>query len=207
MWVLIFRGGPGGDQGYSDYATHIPLRKKALLARDQKAAGIIFVNQAGETDQLIPLRHSPNSTAIGIPVLQVSRKIGDQLVSAQLNMLQTKLDEKKQSQSFSLNIQISAEVKLQKQIVNIPNVIGLIPGSDPVLRDEYIILGAHFDHLGFGGPGTGSLALDSSAVHNGADDNASGTAGILELSKKLSSNRKNLKRSILLMAYLSLIHI
>ena len=200
-WVLIFRGGPGGDHPHSDYANHIPLRKKALLARDQKAAGIIFVNQAGETDQLIPLRHSPNSTAIGIPVLQVSRKIGDQLVSAQLNMLQTKLDEKKQSQSFSLNIQISAEVKLNKQIVNVPNVIGLIPGSDPVLRDEYIILGAHFDHLGFGGPGTGSLALDSSVVHNGADDNASGTAGILELSKKLSSNRKNLKRSILLMAY------
>jgi len=171
------------------------------LARDQKAAGIIFVNQAGETDQLIPLKHSPNSTAIGLPVLQISRKIADQLVSAQLNMLQTKLDEKKQSQSYSLNIQISADVNLKKQIVSVPNVIGIIPGSDPVLRDEYIILGAHFDHLGFGGQGTGSLALDSSAIHNGADDNASGTAGILELSKKLSSNRKNLKRSILLMAY------
>ena len=200
-WVLIFRGGPGGDHPHSDYVNHIPLRKKAMLARDQKAAGIIFVNQAGETDQLIPLKHSPNSTAIGLPVLQISRKIADQLVSAQLNMLQTKLDEKKQSQSYSLNIQISADVNLKKQIVSVPNVIGIIPGSDPVLRDEYIILGAHFDHLGFGGQGTGSLALDSSAIHNGADDNASGTAGILELSKKLSSNRKNLKRSILLMAY------
>lgn len=200
-WVLIFRGGPGGDHPHSDYVNHIPLRKKAMLARDQKAAGIIFVNQAGETDQLIPLKHSPNSTAIGLPVLQISRKIADQLVSAQLNMLQTKLDEKKQPQSYSLNIQISAEVELEKQIVNVPNVIGIVPGSDPVLRDEYIILGAHFDHLGFGGQGTGSLAPDSSAIHNGADDNASGTAGILELSKKLSSNRKNLKRSILLMAY------
>ena len=91
-WVLIFRGGPGGDHPHSDYVNHIPLRKKAMLARDQNAAGIIFVNQAGETAQLIPLKHSPNSTAIGLPVLQISRKIADQLVSAQLNMLQTKLD-------------------------------------------------------------------------------------------------------------------
>jgi hypothetical protein len=200
-WVLILRGGPGGRHPHSDFAKNTPIRKKAMLARDQNAAGILFVNQDGDEDQLIPLKHSPNSTAIGIPVLQVSRNIANQLLDQKLIELQNQLDEKHSSQSFLLDKEISAEVTLKKEIINVPNVIGLIPGNDSELKNEYIVIGAHFDHLGFGGKGSGSLTPDSNAIHNGADDNASGTAGILELAEKLSANRKMLKRSILLMAY------
>src|SRR5919112_605785 len=60
------------------------------------------------------------------------------------------------------------------------NVIGLLPGHDPVLRNETVIVGAHYDHLGLGG--FGSLDADSSGqVHNGADDNASGAALLIQL--------------------------
>ena len=55
--------------------------------------------------------------------------------------------------------------------------------------------------LGFGGPGSGSRTPDTLAIHNGADDNASGTAGIIELAEKLSSNQEQLKRSIVIMAF------
>jgi len=199
-WVIILRGGPGGDHPHSEFVGHLPLRKKALLARDQKAAGIIFVNQAGD-DELIALKHSPNSTAVGIPVIHISRNLADKILSGKLEDLQNAMDEKLAPQSFGVEKQISAEVDLAKETVSVPNVIGLIPGSDTVLKDEYIVIGAHFDHLGFGGEGTGSLTPDANAIHNGADDNASGTAGVLELAEKLSANRSILKRSVVFMAY------
>lgn len=200
-WVIILRGGPGEDHPHSDFAKHTPIRKKAMLARDQNAAGILFVNQDGDEDQLIPLKHSPNSTAIGIPILQISREVANELLDQKLIALQSQLDDKYSPQSFLLDKEISAEVTLEKEIVNVPNVIGLVPGNDSELKNEYIVIGAHFDHLGFGGEGSGSLTPDSNAIHNGADDNASGTAGILELAEKLSANQNLLKRSILLMAY------
>ena len=80
-------------------------------------------------------------------------------------------------------------------------MIGFIEGNDPVLKDEYIIVGAHFDHLGLGGRRSGSLDPDTLIIHNGADDNASGTAGVLELSHKLMSNRNLLKRSVLVICF------
>jgi len=66
------------------------------------------------------------------------------------------------------------------------NVIGLLPGHDPVLRNETIIVGAHYDHLGLGG--FGSLDPDSTGkVHNGADDNASGSAMLIEIAQRLAA--------------------
>jgi aminopeptidase-like protein len=63
------------------------------------------------------------------------------------------------------------------------------------------VIGAHYDHLGTGGPGSNSRAIDTVAVHNGADDNASGVAGILALAEELSKNREQLSRSILFVAF------
>jgi hypothetical protein len=66
------------------------------------------------------------------------------------------------------------------------NVIGLLPGRDPVLRNETVIVGAHYDHLGLGG--FGSLDPDSTGkVHNGADDNASGAAMLIEIAQRLAT--------------------
>lgn len=79
------------------------------------------------------------------------------------------------------------------------NVVGLIPGSHPRLKEEYIVLGAHYDHLGHGGPS--SRAENQSGIHAGADDNASGTAALLEIAEKLAANRKLLERSIIVVAF------
>lgn len=78
------------------------------------------------------------------------------------------------------------------------NVLALLPGSDPALRDEVVIVGAHYDHLGMGGEG--SLDPDARVVHNGADDNASGTAGILDIARRLAEGQRP-ARSVLFLAF------
>jgi hypothetical protein len=78
------------------------------------------------------------------------------------------------------------------------NVVAMIPGSDPALRGEYVIVGAHYDHLGMGGEG--SLDPDARAVHNGADDNASGTAGILDVARRLMDGPRP-ARSVVFVAF------
>jgi hypothetical protein len=75
------------------------------------------------------------------------------------------------------------------------NVVGIIPGSDPLLSREYIILGAHFDHLGW------KIEEGDTVVYNGADDNASGTASIIEIGRSLVANKERLGRSIILVAF------
>ena len=71
------------------------------------------------------------------------------------------------------------------------NVVGILPGNDPVLKDEYIIIGAHYDHLGVRGD----------EIYNGADDNASGTATIIEMARLLKQQQNDLKRSVIIAAF------
>ena len=75
------------------------------------------------------------------------------------------------------------------------NILGIIEGSDPVLKNEYIVIGAHFDHLGW------KPINDVKTVYNGADDNASGVASIIEIGRKLTEKRGDLKRSIIIAAF------
>ena len=71
------------------------------------------------------------------------------------------------------------------------NVVGILPGNDPVMKDEYIIIGAHYDHLG----------VRNDEIYNGADDNASGTATIIEMARILKSQQGDLKRSVIVVAF------
>lgn len=75
---------------------------------------------------------------------------------------------------------------------NCRNIFGIIPGTDPELSQELIAIGAHYDHVGFG------KNKDSGPIHNGADDNASGTATVLELVKHFTKRKNRLKRSLLI---------
>jgi hypothetical protein len=72
-----------------------------------------------------------------------------------------------------------------------PNVVAVLPGSDPALRDEYVVLTAHFDHVGVGQP------VDGDSIYNGADDNASGTAGLLEVARAMSELPTAPRRSVI----------
>jgi hypothetical protein len=82
------------------------------------------------------------------------------------------------------------------------NVLATLPGTG-ILKNQWVIVGAHYDHIGMGGPGSGSIVPDTVAVHNGADDNASGTAVLLELARYLAANPPGVasRRSIMFQAY------
>lgn len=79
------------------------------------------------------------------------------------------------------------------------NVIGFIEGNDQILKNEFIVLGAHYDHLGLGGPS--SKSDKRNAIHYGADDNASGTSALLEIAEKIVSQKGKLKRSVIFIAF------
>lgn len=80
-------------------------------------------------------------------------------------------------------------------VVEGTNILGYIEGSDPVLKNEYILLGAHFDHLGY------RLENGEKIIYNGADDNASGVASILEIARILIAKPSALKRSVIFAAF------
>lgn len=90
------------------------------------------------------------------------------------------------------------DVTVEPSTVDVANVVALLPGSDPLLADEVVVVGAHFDHLGWGGEG--SMEPDTRAIHNGADDNASGTAVMLEVARRLTEGPRP-GRSVLFVGF------
>jgi Zn-dependent M28 family amino/carboxypeptidase len=105
---------------------------------------------------------------------------------------------KSYEQPFTSQLRVKKGDK-PKEAVETWNVIGFIEGNDPMLKHEYVVLGAHYDHLGMGG-GPSSKS-DKIEIHHGADDNASGTSALLEIGEKLMEHKAALKRSILLVAF------
>ncbi len=205
-WVLILRGNPENDAAQSKYDNHSTMRQKLLIARDHGAAGAIFVNgeKFDAKDELIELRIDRNFSRAALPVIHVKRELADQLLAGSgktIKDLETQFDEQLAPQSISLDIQVAITTEVLQQEVTTQNVIAFLPGSDPILKDEFIVIGAHYDHLGWGGKGSGSRKPDTIAVHNGADDNASGVAAVLEIAERLALNKLAPKRSILFMAF------
>ena len=205
-WVLLILDGPDGDSAHSPYGRHKSLYNKMITARDHGASGILFMNRLETTDDnnLRPLQYRQSSSTAGLPVIQITHSVANEILidhDQSIAELRSKLDEQLIPLSFLVDCKVSAKVNLKFAKETASNIIGFIEGNDLVLKDEYIIVGAHFDHLGLGGRRSGSLDPDTLIIHNGADDNASGTAGVLELSHKLMSNRHLLKRSVLVVCF------
>jgi len=113
--------------------------------------------------------------------------------------LEVLLNNERTPKSRETLIQLSAAVDIHWIKSETQNIIAFLPG-DPRF-DETIVIGAHYDHLGMGGPGTSSRRPDTLAIHNGADDNASGITTALELFKELTKQRSQLKRNVLFIAF------
>lgn len=181
-WVLAFRMDPELDNPKSRFATYSHDRYKVRTAADHGAAGLILVNTSDydPKDELEKLRFDQSTTPATIPVIQVTRQTADKILStAQTNTqtLQKKLLETKQPASQNLNIILKAATDIHPVRVATQNVLGLVKGKND--DHNHLVIGAHYDHLGMGG--AGSRKPDTVAVHNGADDNASGVALMLEL--------------------------
>jgi len=97
------------------------------------------------------------------------------------------------------NIAFAVNTEIVRREAPAANVVGILEGSDPKLKGEVIVIGAHYDHLGRGGQG--SLASREGEIHHGADDNASGVAGLLELARTFAKDRKSVRRTLVLIAF------
>ena len=191
-WVMILRGIPGEQLSTSPYVNYSEDRGKALLASDLGAAGVILVsgNSFDAGDQLVELTGKQHP--LSIPVVHLGRPAADKLLLAagkdSLSVLDSRLMELEQAVSFATGVEAEITVDLQPKKMLTSNVIATLEGSHEGLKNEYVVIGAHHDHLGMGGPGSSSRAPDTLAVHYGADDNASGVAGVLEASEWLSAH-------------------
>jgi Peptidase family M28/PDZ domain len=173
------------------YSTYATLRAKANNARDHGAVGLVLVDQPLRQGarELISTRSSFARIDNGILAAQVKRQIIEKWLGAQrvsLSELKEKIDRYEKPASMTLpGLKVSLTVTLEPVRQQTENVVGILSGSDPNLKDENIIIGAHYDHLGLGYFGT----LDSSAegqIHHGADDNASGTSVLLGVAEQLA---------------------
>ena len=204
-WVLMFLNGPDGNSTHSPYGYHKKLYNKVIAARDRGVGGILFMErEEKENNKLKPLVYRQSASSAGLPIIQITHAVANNIINDKdktVANLRSKIDQELASFSFELDRKVSARVNLKFEKETATNVVGFIEGSDPILNKEYIIIGAHYDHLGYGGHMSGSLNPDSMQIHNGADDNASGIAGILELSHKLMTNKKLLGRSIIAICF------
>ncbi|MFP4489356.1 MAG: M20/M25/M40 family metallo-hydrolase [Bacteroidales bacterium] len=198
-WVMILRGDPGIDNPSSMFARVSAGRDKVMLAKDNGAGGVLMVSGKNfdASDEFESLTGGEYST--GIPVLRIKRETANKILEAEgknITELEKMLNETYRPFSFEIQCSIEGTADLNEQKVTTHNVLMTLPGKDPVLKDEYIIIGGHFDHLGMGGPGTSSRAVDTTGIHYGADDNASGIAAMIEIAEKFAAGDDN-KRSII----------
>ena len=203
-WVIVMRHSPERNQPHSIYAPHSPLHKKMLVAKDNGAKGIVFVSQI-EDEELYPLKYVPGFKNNEAPAVILSKNKANKIferVGWSTKKIQDEMNQSLKPLSFQLGVlNFNATIDIEPVISKGANVVGEIRSRNREYRDDYIVIGAHFDHIGMGGPGSGSRKPEKDQIHPGADDNASGVAGLLELAQKLSTNINYLKRSVLLIGF------
>ncbi len=219
--AVAFSGTPDGDNPHGRFGRYEDLRYKAIAARNAGAKGLMIITREVnfKDDPLSRLRYDHNSSDANLPVVAVSRQSAERMLQAgglvnSISQLETAIREMiatatklgrtgERDKTLEARLLDSVKVTLQTDIIRrevaAANVIGILEGSDPNLKHEAIVIGAHYDHLGRGG--AGSLAQQEGEVHHGADDNASGTAGMIELARILTTQRPKPRRTIVFAAF------
>jgi hypothetical protein len=206
--ALALRYEPMDESGKSRFdpdgrTDHATFTAKAKAAAAHGAVALLIVNPPNlpDPDQLQPMGRSGGPKA-DIPVIQITRASANRILkmagAKDLKTMQSEIDAETRPQSFVMEeVTVNGEVQLQRDQREVKNVMGYLPGRGAG-RDEYIVIGAHYDHLGRGE--TGSLSMiGRRQIHNGADDNASGTAVMMQLARRLSKMPRD--RSVIFIAF------
>ena len=196
--VLIFRHQPDESKGLSSHAT---FTEKAVNAKMHGAKGVILVNDVfahGTADELPKFALAEGPTDAGIFFVQVKAAAVDAWLRAGGNSLEAlfmQIQRDHRPHSAALDFKIAMDVDVRRDSKTVHNVTAYLAGS----TDEYVVIGAHYDHLGLGDEH--SLAPSQiGQIHPGADDNASGTAGVIELARWFAKQPQQ-KRGILFMTF------
>lgn len=204
--AVVLAGTPDGDNPHGQFfqAGQIRFRAAAARAAGVRALLIVSTQESLKEDSMARLSYD-NSGEAGLPVIVISRKLAAKILGAPDLMLTefAKVADARSATGNPLrqpiqNRTLSIEVDVNRRESPSFNIVGILPGSDPKLKNETIVIGAHYDHLGRGG--AGSLAPREGEIHHGADDNASGTAGLIELARRFTQGPKP-RRTIVFIAF------
>jgi hypothetical protein len=222
--VLVFRHEPGENDSMAkvfkgkEPTSYSNLFEKVKNARDHGAIGVMVVAEPLNYKSIrprgypwpslsknLPLDALPMGYCdeIGdtIPVVQVGEEVIKGIFGSldSLRALQHQIDSTFAPGSFSLGgISVKLKTTIEKtEKYTVDNVVGLLPGSDPALNEEIVVIGAHYDHVGV----AVQHKANEDSIFNGADDNASGTTGVLAVAKAMTAMKKKPGRSVLFILF------
>jgi len=193
--VVVLTGEPGEDDPKSPFdgrrsTKHVDLRRKALLAREAKAIALLVVR-----DTIKPLRERNRSSDAGVIATQIDANTAAKLIGFDALAAKAEIDRthRPHASSPSKKIEATVDVTLVRHKATVENVGAVLEPEGA--GGESVVLGAHYDHLGMGGDGSLHDSTEP-AVHNGADDNASGTSVVVEVARALHASQSGLRRKI-----------
>lgn len=216
--VMVFQGKIYRKGPVWGLAPFHPMR--LLYAINHGASGMIFVEGTSPKDHKWPIPSNwnlglikligPIAQKMGLgtwndevwekwfnfPMVYVNVDVGNELLKDSektIQKLKDEIDRARKPHSFALEQKAKIQTKISHGPKETMNAIGMIEGSDSSLKEEFIVVGAHYDHLG--------TSADSGEVYYGADDNASGTAALLEIAQAFAKCKRKPKRSILFIAF------
>jgi aminopeptidase YwaD len=205
--VVVLRYEPAGfaaKSGNHGLTQHSQMITKAINARNHGAKALVVLNGKlgdGEEDLLTRFGSVSGPENIGIVMVQVKNAVAEtwfEGAGKSLKEVQEQINSTTKPASFAFGdtLHLSLRIDIETTRATVNNILAWLPGRS----DEYIVIGAHYDHLGRGN--FDSLAPSQiGQIHPGADDNASGSAGVVELARLLAPQRGQLGRSILFMNF------
>jgi Tol biopolymer transport system component len=201
VFVLRFQPEAAPEKERDRLRHFAPLRMKAMTARERGAKALLVATGPSSLprDQLIPRGSDGSFADSGIVAAQVTRKLAERMFAAagkDLKKTQDALDKLETQGGFAMTgVRVKLRVELKKQTATGHNVFAIVHAGAKSRTNETVVVGAHYDHLGYGGEN--SLGAGFEEIHPGADDNASGTAGVLELARHFGKRAKSLRRDVL----------
>ncbi len=211
--VIVLRHEPQENDDRSLFAgrhptAHSDITNKAINARLHGAKAMILVNDpvphSGEEDRLVKLGSIGGDTNFGLLLLHASQATVNRWLAPTgktLAQLQSAIDQKLEPQSAYIpDVKLALQIDLRRRTAPAQNVGAILRGSDPKLRDEAIVIGAHYDHLGLGERNSLAPSL-AGQIHPGADDNASGAAAVLEMARAFAARKPAPQRTIVFLAF------
>ena len=197
--VIVFKQNPKWKNNDKDWGTNYP-REKSLVAKKHGAKGILFIslpNDEKPQPLIGSVMHGEGDQPTDFPQLHISLDAANKLLSRtgfSISDIQTKIDEKKKPLSMNLATKAQVEVTaIYEKNAKTMNIVAMIEGSDPKLKNEFVVIGAHLDHVG----------SQAGLLFPGANDNASGSAGVLEIADAFVKGGIQPKRSVVFVLFAS----
>ncbi len=187
---------------------HAALVTKMVNADLHKAAAVIFVNDQDlprQGDALMPFGYTSRAAAAKLPAVHVRRAVANAMLKSTVGRdlldVEKAIDRDLTPRSAPLKgWTATIEVNVKRTMIPTKNVVGVLEGAGPLAK-ETVVIGAHYDHLGYGGPGSLARERGKKQIHYGADDNGSGTTVLMEVARHFGKVPNRQGRRLLFIAF------